>query len=75
MDESKKDRFLKIRTASKCGIRESTEEEREFLAECREMYPDECRELEVEVQHRAMESVNPLYQRPPVEDTTPTNET
>lgn len=57
-------RFLSIRMKGKTGRGETTQDELDFLAECRKDYPDTCRKLEEEVSHRAIEFMNPYYVRP-----------
>lgn len=49
---------------SKLGRGEATQEELQYLQECRSKHPDQCSKLEKEVRHRAMEAMNPFYVQP-----------
>lgn len=52
-----KQKYLKLCTDSKCGRRDPTWEELEWVAACRKQWPDDCKELDEEVQERAFQSV------------------
>jgi hypothetical protein len=62
MTNDEKLEFLAIRMRGKTG-RDISEQELEFLAQCRKDHPRDCAELEKEVRHRAMEHMNPFYSR------------
>ena len=66
MDGRDKREFLSIRMKGKLGKGDATADEVKFLRECRKEFPEICKELDEEVQHRAMEAMNPFYERPSV---------